>query len=80
MERKLFATACCLDAQIRYYLLAEAERYGVGLEYRGEEIALSGLTTIRHQAEGLLEAMARGRVTPVTACDIAEDWIRAGEW
>ena len=78
MERELFGTAVCLGQQIRYYLLTEGSHYGAGVEYCGERVLLTGLTPVRAQAESLLEAMAGGCVTPVTAGDVAEDWLKSG--
>lgn len=78
MKRELLATELCMDGHVRYYLLSDAGHYGVGVEYRGERVLLAGLTALRQRAETLLMAMARGRVTPATARDVAEDWLRSG--
>lgn len=70
----------CKNSTARYYLLQEplgedAEVYGVAVEYGGERAELRSLTVSRRRAEALLERMRRGRVTPVTARDVVEDWL-----
>ena len=78
MKKQLFSTAVCLERQICYYLLSEDDRYGVGVEYREESAHLPGLTGAISCVEALLQAMTRGCVTPVTAQDVAEDWLQSG--
>ena len=75
MKREFYGEAVCLGKRIRYDLLTESGRYGVCVEYGGERVILSGLTAERGQAENLLRIMVRGAVTPVTARDVAEDFL-----
>lgn len=70
----------CEGAPIYYYLLVEtlengAEDYGVAVEYGAQTALVPALTLFRARAEELLELLRRGRVTPATARDVAEDWL-----
>ena len=74
--------ALCRRGVIRYELLSEHQSgrcaYGVRVCFRNQRSELRALTVSRQKALLLLRAMRRGRVTPVTAPDVAEDWIAAG--
>lgn len=70
----------CAGLPIHYYLLVETlehdlEMYGVLVEYQAQTAAVPALTVCRRRAEALLELLRRGRVTPVTVRDVAEDWL-----
>ena len=74
-------TAC----RWRYCLLVEdievdgfhCESYGVLLidPLTGEEARVRHVTVNAHRAVELLDALARGGVTPVTLKDVIEDWL-----
>ena len=76
MKREFFGTALCKGESIRYDLLVTSECYGICVEYCDERVELPGLTGDRARAEHLLRVMMRGTVTPATAWDIAEDFLR----
>ena len=72
----------CDGFPIRYYLLVDTlenglESYGVLVEYQSQRAAIPALTVFRRRAESLAELLRRGGVTPVTARDVAEDWLLA---
>lgn len=80
MRKLLFGTRRCRGAVIRYYMIREelengAEAYGAQVEYLGETAAIPNLTVSRAGIETFLESLRRGRVTPVTAKYVAEDWL-----
>jgi len=63
---------------IRYYLLRSGRKrqsYGICVTYRGEAVVLPGITCSETEAKCLLRRMVQGKVTPVTARDIVEDWL-----
>lgn len=79
MEKFLVGDAECRGDPIYYYLLVETARdetkvYGAAVEYRGEAAELPAVSLSRRSAMSLLEQLRRGRVTPVTAPDVAADW------
>ena len=78
MKKERFGTAECCGEPVYYYLLSAGDSYGIGVEYRGEAVQLCSLGNVRASVEDLLAAMALGGVTPVTAGDVAEDWLLAG--
>lgn len=78
MKKERFGAAECCGEPVYYYLLSTGDSYGIGVEYRGEAVQIRGLGRKRSGVENLLAAMARGGVTPVTAGDVAEDWLLAG--
>lgn len=49
--------------------------YGVLVEKDGEETAMPSLDSSRERVALLLDRMVRGVVTPVSARDVAEDWL-----
>ena len=75
MKREFYGEVNCKGKMIRYYLLDLPEHYGICVEYCGERAELPGLTQDRACAENLLRSMMRGIVTPVTARDVAEDFL-----
>ena len=80
MRKLPMGAAECGGFPIRYYLLVETlendlETYGVLVEYRAQTAAVPAVTVCRQRAEALVEWMRRGQVTPVTARDVAEDWL-----
>ena len=60
---------------MRYELLAGEDGYGIRIAGIGDEAVLPALAVDRKAVFSLLKAMMRGFVTPVTARDIAEDWL-----
>lgn len=65
---------------MRYYILSGdtlegSAVFGAAVEYGEEQLCLPALTNVRGKVERLLAAMARGTVTPVSAKDVAEDWL-----
>ena len=63
---------------LRYYLLWNLEpRSGYGICVTcGDDVAyIPGITSSEAEVRQLLGAMIRGRVTPVTAWDVVEDWL-----
>ena len=80
MRILLFSTAQCGGRQIRYsYLIEELaleiETYGIEVELEGERVRLPNLTSSQRRITELLDRMARCAVTPVSARDVAEDWL-----
>jgi hypothetical protein len=73
-------------AEIRYSLLCEdaaktgplgCELYGVEVKM-GEEVASRPrLTASRKSVTALLDRLALGGVTPVSLCDVVDDWMAA---
>lgn len=61
--------------RVRYELMEEGERYGLRVSCGAESEEIPDLTTDKNALLQLLNAMYRGFVTPVTARDIAEDWL-----
>lgn len=51
--------------------------YGVAVEKGGEETSLLALDSSLERVQDLLDRMVRGAVTPVSARDVAEDWLLA---
>lgn len=80
MKHLFFGSADCGNTPVKYFLLVgtreqDLEEYGVLVE-RGEEKAeIPGLTFSQRRIQELLDRMCRGVVTPVTARDVAEDWL-----
>lgn len=82
MRRRFIATVQCCGRPVRYYLLVDAVRdgrwmYGILVEGDGDREAIPGITPSRLRAQMLLKRLIRGRVTPVTARDVVEDWLLA---
>ena len=81
MRRQLAGTAQSCEQPVRYYLLTEEEKdgknaYGVLVEGDGRT-SIPDITSSRSRVQSLLGRLIRGRVTPVTALDVVEDWILA---
>ena len=76
MKKALAGTAWCASSPIRYYLLTEQDsrNCGVLVEYRDEAAAVPGVAS-RQRTMDLLRLLRQGRVTPVTAMDVIEDWL-----
>ena len=82
MRKLPMGAAECGGFPIHYALLVETlenevEIYGISVKYRTEEVDLPAVTMFRRRAEELLELLRQGGVTPVTALDVAEDWLLA---
>ena len=63
---------------LRYYLLRSPEprsEYGICVTCGGDTAFIPGITFSKIKIRRLLRSMMRGRVTPVTARDIVEDWL-----
>ena len=89
MEREFYGSALCGQTDVRYFLLVEEcgtaaqeyglsenwGEYGVLVETDGEQTAIPALDHSRERVSGLLDCMVRGVVTPVSARDVAEDWL-----
>ena len=91
MERLFYGSALCGETDVMYYLLVEengtsAREYGLALDWnpgeygvlveKGEErTEIPALDSSRERVSGLLDRMVRGVVTPVSARDVAEDWL-----
>lgn len=79
MRTYLTGQASCRGMLVHYYLLEEdlgQERsYGILVECGADRMELRSLTPAAERARGLLEAMCRGAVTPVTARDVVKDWL-----
>lgn len=79
MRRIRFDQAECRGTAVVYYLVAEetaeVERYGLQVCCGEETETVSDITASRRAIQSLLEAMARGAVTPVTAREVVEDWL-----
>ena len=76
----MFTTAECGGRSVYYYVLAGEQTggtavFGAAVEYGEERTLLRALAVSREKVEQLLEAMARGTVTAVTARDVAEDGL-----
>lgn len=68
--------------ELDYWLLTEGtcwgDSYGVSVtDSRGQEAAIRHITTRREQALELLDQMATGTVTTITASDVVEDFLGA---
>ena len=60
---------------VYYELLEERGRYGIRVSCGTEVEEITDLAVKKEPVLELLQAMVRGFVTPVTARDIAEDWL-----
>ena len=81
MRKRLVGTARCCTLPVHYFLLTgETEdgrkTYGVLVEGDGRT-SIPDITSSRSRVQSLLGRLIRGRVTPVTALDVVEDWILA---
>ena len=66
--------------EVEYWFLTEdtcwGESYGIALsDSQGEETVIRHITTCRKDAQLLLERLAQGLVTTVTAADLVEDYL-----
>ena len=61
--------------RVFYELLEENGRYGIRVSCGSQMMEIPDLTTEKESLLQLLNAMHLGFVTPVTARDIAEDWL-----
>ena len=80
MEVGFFGRAACLGQPVDYYLLRqEGERptYGVQVVYGEERSVIPNISLHAEAVCELLDKMAQGVVTPVTALDVVEDWLEA---
>ena len=63
---------------LRYYMLWSMQSrngYGICVTCGGDAAFIPGIASSEAEIRRLLEAMIQGRVTPVTARDIVEDWL-----
>ena len=82
MRKFFFDSAALGERTVEYSLVTEtpdADRgeYGVLVESGGEAALIPALSVSRFRVQELLGLMSRGLVTPVTAWDVAEDWLAA---
>lgn len=82
MKQFFFDSAALGTQTVRYSLIAgttDADKgeYGVLVELDGEQALIPALSVSRSGVLELLGRMCRGLVTPVTARDVAEDWLSA---
>lgn len=80
VRRHLAGSARCRELPVRYYLLTEGvrsgrRRYGVQVEGGGDRQVIPAVTPSRRRIEALLALLIQGRVTPVAARDVVEDWL-----
>ena len=68
-------TAARQGMRVCYELLEEDGRYGLRVSCGADSEEIPDLTLEKELLLQLLHAMHRGFVTPVTAVDIAEDWL-----
>ena len=60
---------------VRYEVFSDGGDYGLRIVCGGDVVEIPALTTEKESLLALADAMARGFVTPVTARDVAEDWL-----
>ena len=63
---------------LRYYLLRSVQSrngYGICVTCGDNATFIPGIAASEGEVRQLLRAMIRGRVTPVTARDVVEDWL-----
>ena len=82
MKQFFFDSATLGNRTARYFLISETSgadkgEYGVLVELDGEQALIPALSFSRRGVLELLGRMCRGVVTPVTARDVAEDWLSA---
>ena len=80
MDRQFFGSTDCAGAQVQYYLLVDnpecsQEEYGIEVVKDGEQAVIPALARSRALVQDLLESMVRCCVTPLSAWDVAEDWL-----
>lgn len=83
MRKILFSQSECRGAAVHYYLVVEEavgiERYGLQVCYGDETETVLDITSSQGHIQALLEAMARGSVTPATAREVVDDWLNGWE-
>ena len=65
-------------AWLRYYLLGGIQPrsgYGICVTCGTDAAFIPGIAASEAEVRRLLESMIQGRVTPVTARDVVEDWL-----
>ncbi|MBQ9521859.1 MAG: hypothetical protein IJR72_04730 [Oscillospiraceae bacterium] len=82
MRKFFFDSAALGDNTVQYSLVtgtpdADRGEYGILVESGGEQVLIPALSVSRFRVSELLGMMCRGLVTPVTAWDVAEDWLAA---
>ena len=76
MKSMYISTARREGLTVRYYLLTgNRSMYGILVEKGSERTVLPDLSPSMGKVRDLLERMFRGFVTPVSARDVAEDWL-----
>lgn len=82
MRKISFGRAECCGAAVFYYLVVEEtagiERYGLQVRWGDETETVPDITSSQRQIQALLEAVARGGVTPVAVREVVEDWLNGG--
>ena len=82
MRKFFFDSAPLGESTVEYSLVtgtpdADKGEYGILVESGGEAALIPSVSVSRFRALELLGMMCRGLVTPVTALDVAEDWLAA---
>ena len=82
MRKFLFDSATLGEGTVEYSLVtgtpdADKGEYGILVESGAEQTLIPAISVSRFRALELLGMMCRGLVTPVTAWDVAEDWLAA---
>ena len=82
MRKFFFDSAALGESTVEYSLVtgtpdADKGEYGILVESGGEAALIPSISVSRFWALELLGMMCRGLVTPVTALDVAEDWLAA---
>ena len=82
MRKFFFDSAALGENTVKYSLVtgtpdADKGEYGILVESGGEAALIPALSVSRFRVQELLGVMSRGLVTPVTAWDVAEDWLAA---
>ena len=79
MRKFFFDSAALGEHTVEYSLVTCADRgeYGILVESGGEQALIPAISVSRFRVQELLGMMCRGLVTPITAWDVAEDWLAA---
>ena len=82
MRKFFFDSAALGENTVQYSLVSgtpgtDKGEYGILVESGGEQVLIPALSVSRFRVSELLGMMCRGVVTPVTAGDVAEDWLAA---
>ena len=80
MRRQMIGTKKVCGVQVSYWLLGNlsnegATVYGIAVERSEECVEYADLSSSQEEVVKLLKSLVSGRVTPVTAGDVVEDWL-----